>query len=322
MKKRRKLTALILVCLLLPGISGCARQREKEVLIPVSVRTHDYRSDLSNEQIKEATGEDANRHAGGYDFVYNEDHVLQKIVGIDRNNKVTGEVAVTADEEGRIISLQSDSGDLPVTSVQETYTWTSMGNLLTHTRVDGKGEQVLHREYDTKNRILSVVLTAPGKENVIAYEYSKEGQLRVARHYDEEALLCRTEFSYGEDGRLTKETLLDTKDEVRATAVYEYTADGFTKVTVTRQALISSQPTIYPDGSSHTTSIPPYIGEVTIVYTYDKAGFLIEEFHGEGNRNNLRYEYTYIAVSEKNTSRVFPLCSMLPATGILDQLTF
>ena len=226
----------------------------------------------------------------------------------------------TADEKGRILSFQSTDGSLA--SISESFLWTAMGNLLTHTRVDAKGEHVIHREYDTKNRVLTALLSKPGSEHVIVFEYSDDGRLKTAQHYDEETLLCITEYTYGEDGRLTKEILLDADQEVFSTAVYEYTADGFTKVTVTKQALISSETTIYPDGSSHTTSIPPYIGEVTIVYTYDQAGFLIEEFYGENNKSNKRYQYTYIAVSEKEANRVFPLCNTLPALGILDPLTF
>lgn len=323
MKKRMKMLALALVCLLLLGISGCSR-KGTEVLIPVSMRFQDRQAKQLEETLEEESGEDISRYSGGYDFQYDKNFVLQKITVVDRNEEITQELTVTADEKGRIHSFRSDSGNLAVTAIEESFLWTSKGNLLTHTRVDGKGEQVLHREYDSKNRILSAVLTAPGKENVLVYEYAEDGKLVSATHYSGETLMCKTEFTCLDDGRLATETLLDAKGEKNATASYEYLEDGSTRITVTKKALISHETIVRDDGSTVTHSITPIIKDIVIVYTYDKAGFLIEEDHEYDDRSDMRYEYTYItvAVSKDEASRIFPLCKPLPALGILDQLTF
>lgn len=322
MKKRTKCLSIALVCLLLLGITGCA-PKKTEVLIPVSMRFQDWMARHVEESMEEATGQDVREYAGGYDFQYDENYVLQKITTIGRSEVPQREFAVTTDEEGRILFFQSTSGNHIVTPVQESFLWTSRGNLLTHTRVDSKGEKVLRREYDAKNRILSAALTAPGKEAALFYEYAEDGKLVSASHYSRDTLMCKTEFTCLEDGRLATETLLDAKGEKYATASYEYPEDGSTRVTVTQKTLVSTETIVNEYGSTVTRPITPTVRDIVTVYTYDKAGFLIEEFYGEDSRENMHYEYTYITVpAEKATDiRFFPVLETLSVMGILDQLT-
>lgn len=310
---KKQLCALTLVCLLLLLFSGCARKKT-EVLIPVSVRIQDGRY-ISIEYFK--------FYNGGYDFQYSKDHVLQKITVLGLNEQVTNELSVTADEEGRILSITSAEG---FAGYEETFSWSTQGNLLTQTRVDSKGEHTLRREYNTAGQILSATLITPTGDNLIVYEYSEDGKPVSATHYNEETLMCKTEFTCLEDGRLETETLLDAKNQVRATAVYEYLEDGSARVTVTKKAYLVVD--YINQGNGATTTVKPddpasTVKDIVIVYTYDKAGFLLEEFHGEDNKQNMRYEYTYttIYVDESTASRVFPMADTLPALGILDQLT-
>ena len=284
MKKQMKMLALTLVCLLLPGISGCAAE-EFTIQVPTSLRIYSRNEEL-----------------GFIEFQYDEKNFLQSFATIAPDGTKGQICSVTTDENGRILSSVNEQ-----TGLHMRLTWSSKGNLLSHNQSNTKRDETISWEYNTAGNILSSTLTTEKGNETIFYEYAKDGMLLSAMHYSGETLTCRKEYTCLDDGRLETETLYDQKDRISATAVYEYPEDGSTQVTVTQKFYKGSQ-----------------ITERVIRYTYNTAGYLIEEFCAENESLNMRYEYTYITVSSKagNIGKYLPIFDTLPTTGILDQMTF